>query len=218
MSFVAGLIAGLFIAGVEVALEHYGPSFGPFSLSGNGAFAAPAVLVPLMIFWGWSWVANRWSGRSLLPTVLYTAGLYLGVGAVSPIDAVLFPQSEASTLMGSLPGLLLSGLVFVLPAALIAGALFWALKSDRLPTNALTLLVGYLVGLPFAVLVPMITMGTVAGVATGHAWQRPGARTMIALLVIVLMLIAVFGIPYVLYTQITGEPPRPALPTPLPSP
>ncbi len=59
MTFLAGLIWGILIAAATVGLEHYGPSIGPLhmSLSGNGAIAAPVVLVPLAIFWGWSGAA-----------------------------------------------------------------------------------------------------------------------------------------------------------------
>ena len=60
MGFIAGLVWGVLIAAATVALEHYGPSSEPLhiSLSGNGAIAAPVTLVPLAIFWGWSWLAN----------------------------------------------------------------------------------------------------------------------------------------------------------------
>ena len=198
MSFAAGLIWGLAIAAIEVGSEHYGPSFGRFSLKGNGAFAVPTILVPLAIFWGWSWIANRWSGRSLPPTVLYTAGLYLGTGFVSPADALLFPQSEQSTLVGSIPGLLLSGAIFVLPAAVLAGIIYWLLRSERFPASPLVLTILYLIGLPLGAIIPMIPMGTVAGTATGHAWRRAGGRTGIGLLVIALMVIAGFAVPFLL--------------------
>jgi len=69
MGFIAGLIFGVVIAAVTVALEHYGPSSDSLhlSLNGNGAIAAPEVLVPLAIFWGWSWLANAYAGRSVAP-------------------------------------------------------------------------------------------------------------------------------------------------------
>jgi len=35
-------------------------------------------------------------------------------------------------------------------------------------------------------------------VSNGHAWQRQGGRTFIAIVVIVIMVLAVFAIPYVL--------------------
>jgi hypothetical protein len=59
----------------------------------------------------------------------------------------------------------------------------------------------YLVSLAIAAFVPdygtIVAGGLVAGVANGDAWQRQGGRTLIAIIVIVTMAIAVFGIPYV---------------------
>ena len=51
MGLLAGLIFGVVIAALTVAFEHYGPSFDQvhISLSGNGAIAAPEILVPLVI-------------------------------------------------------------------------------------------------------------------------------------------------------------------------
>jgi hypothetical protein len=215
MSFTAGLVAGILIAAIQVALEHYGPSFGPFALSGNGALATPVILVPVALFWGWTWIGNRWSGRSDLPILLYTFGLYLGVGMAAPLNALFFPQNGTSAtdaLVNSIPSLLLTGLIFVLPPAVIGGFLYWLFKSGRLPTNFITLAIGYLIGLPLALLVPflpILTMGTVAGTAAGHAW-RSGARLLIAIWVVLLMAFVVFGIPYLLSTGFQ----MPALPNP----
>jgi len=120
MSFIAGLVWGLVIAGLTVAAEHYGPSYRTLSLSGNGALAVISVLVPLAVYRGWTWVTNRWSGRAVVPAIAYVAGLWLGVGFVAPIDVLLYPQGPGSTLVNAIPGLLLSGAVFVLPVALVA--------------------------------------------------------------------------------------------------
>jgi hypothetical protein len=201
MSFITGLISGILIAGVWIALEQYGsliPQIGPFAFSGNGAFAAAEILVPIAIFWGWSWATNRWSGRSLIPATLYTLGLAVGVGITAPLDAVFYPANSDSTLANSIPGLVATGTIFVLLPAVVAAAIYLPLKSGRIPTNAIVLLIGYLIGLPLALLYPMITMGTVAGTAAGHAWKSPGSKTFIAILVIILMAIAIFGIPYLL--------------------
>jgi hypothetical protein len=202
VSFVAGLVWGIVIAAIEVALEHYGPAVGPFALNGNGALAVPAVLVPLAIYWGWTWASNRWSGRSLIPTIAFIAGLYLGVGLVVPADALLFPQGPDSTLASSIPGLLFTGALFVLPPAVVAAAIYWVLRSDRFPANAIVILLLYLIALAFAVvpgLGPLLTGGIVAGTAAGQSWRAGGGpRLSIGVLVIVLMLVAVFGIPYVL--------------------
>jgi hypothetical protein len=201
MSFIAGLLWGIVISALEVASEHYGPSFGVISLNGDGDLAVPGILIPLTIFWGWTWISNRWSGRTLIPSIAFTAGLYLGVGVAAPLDTVLFPQNAASTLQNSIPGLLALGAIFVLPAALIAGAIYWVLRAERFPANALVILVLYLIGLAVAVvplLGPIIAGGVIAGTAAGHSWRAAGARLPIGLLLIILMAVVVFGIPYVL--------------------
>ncbi|HEV8470274.1 MAG TPA: hypothetical protein VGR46_11755 [Candidatus Limnocylindria bacterium] len=209
MSFITGLITGIVIAGAWVALEQYGsliPPIGPFALSGNGAVAAAEVLVPIAIFWGWSWATNRWSGRSLIPATLYTIGLALGVGVSVPVDAVFFPANPDSTLANAVPGLAAVATIFVLVPAIVAAAFYLPLKSGWIPTNAIVLAIGYLIGLPLALLYPMVTMGTVAGTAAGHAWKSTGAKTFIAILVIVLMAIAIFGIPYLMSSGVPRFP------------
>jgi hypothetical protein len=201
MSFITGLVTGILIAGVWIVLEQYGaliPQIGPFAFSGNGAFAAAELLVPIAIFWGWSWATNRWSGRSLIPATLYTLGLAVGVGITAPLDAVFYPANPDSTLANSIPGLIATGTIFVLLPAIVAAAFYLPLKSGRISTNGIVLAIGYLIGLPLALLYPMITMGTVAGTAAGHAWKSPGSKMFIAILVIILMAIAIFGIPYLL--------------------
>lgn len=201
MSFIAGLVWGLLIAAIQVASEHYGPSFGAIAFNGNGALALPGILIPLAIFWAWTWITNRWSGRSFIPGIAFTAGLYLGYGVSAPLDAVLFPQNPQSTLANSVPALLALGAIFVLPPALIAGAIYWVLRSERFPANALVITVLYLIGLTAAVapvLGPIVAGGVIAGTAAGHSWRAAGARGPIGLLVILLMAAAVIGIPYVL--------------------
>lgn len=219
MSFLTGLIAGAFIAITQVALENYGPSFGPFSLSGNGALAAPVILVPLVLFWGWTWISNRWSGRSDLPIILYTFGVYLGVGLAQPISVLVFPQDGSlpptEALIGSVPSLLLVGLIFVLPAAVIGGIFYWLFNSGRLRANFITLVLLYLIAIAIAFLVPVLpipilTMGIVTGTAAGQAWQHPGSRLFVAIVVLAVMGAVVFGIPYLFSTGFR----LPALPTP----
>ena len=208
MAFIAGLIWGVVIAGLQVASEHYGPSLGPIALNGNGALAVPATLIPLAIFWGWTWIANRWSGRSLIPGIVFVAGLWLGTGAAAPIDVLLYPQSPDATLVSSLPGLLLSGAIFVLPLALIAAGVYWALRSDRLPAAGLIVFLLYAIGLALSIvplLGPIIGGGVIAGTAAGQVWRRAGGHTLIGIFVLVLMLIAVYGVPYV---QAGGALPR----------
>jgi hypothetical protein len=197
---IAGLVFGVVIAAATIALEHYGPSIEPLhiSLSGNGAIAVPEIFVPLAIFWGWSWIANLWAGRSLVPIIIYTLGVLLGVSLVGPVDAYFFPQSAAGLTVTDLLAGLFQGILFVGFVAVIAAPIYWVLRS-RIGTSRILIWFLYLVSLVIAVLPlfgTLVTGGLVAGVANGHAWQRQGGRTFIAIIVIVIMVLAVFGIPY----------------------
>jgi hypothetical protein len=209
MAFLAGLIWGVLIAAATVALEHYGPSSEPLhiSLSGNGAIAAPVMLVPLAIFWGWSWLANAYSGRSTVPIAAYTLALFLGVSVIGPADAYFFPQNGAQLKVDDFVGGLFQGTLFVGFVAIVAAPIYWVLRS-RIGQSRVLIWLLYLVSLAIAAFVPgfgtIVAGGVVAGVASGHAWQRQGGRTFIAIVVIVIMAIAVFVIPYVLANGLTA--------------
>lgn len=209
MSFLAGLIWGLLIAAATVALEHYGPESEPLgiSLRGNGAIAVPVTLVPLAIFWGWSWIANAYAGRSVVPIAGYTLALLLGVSAIGPADAFFFPQNSAELSVDDFLGGLFQGCLFVGFAAVVAAPIYWVLRS-RIGQSRILIWLLYLVSLAIAAFVPglgaIAAGGVVAGVASGHAWQRQGGRTFIAIIVIVIMAIAVFVIPYVLANGLTA--------------
>ena len=204
MGFITGLIWGVLIAAGTVALEHYGPSIDALriSLSGNGAIAVPAMFVPLAIFWGWSWIANAYAGRSVVPMAAYTLALLLGVSLIGPTDAFFFPQSGSAQLgVNQLLAGLFQGILFVGFVAIVAAPIYWVLRS-RVGTSRILIWALYLVSLAIAGFVPgfgtIVAGGLVAGVASGHAWQRQGGRSFVAIIVIVIMFLAVFGIPYVL--------------------
>jgi hypothetical protein len=220
MSFLAGLVWGVVIAAATVALRHYGPSSEPLgiNLSDKGSIAAPLMLVPLAIFWGWSWLANAYSGRSAVPIAAYTIALFLGVSLIGPADALFVRQSAAELTVNDLLGGLFYGTLFVGFVAIIAAPIYWVLRS-RIGHSRVLIWLLYLVSLAIAAIsllgTPkatleqrtgelLVTAGVVAGVASGHAWQRQGGRTFIAIIVIVIMAIAVFAIPYVLAKGLTA--------------
>lgn len=195
MSLVTGVLAGLPIAILEVAVKHLRVVLGPFRLD-EVALAVPFVLVPVGLFWGWTWASDRWAKRATSRLVLYTVGLYVGLSLVGPLDmAIFWPQADLSRLAAQAGDLATLTLVFALPATL-AAILFWAFGSGRLPTNTLTLAIGYLIAPALALVAPLVAMGTVAGTAAGHAWRAPTSRTAIALLVIAIMLVIAFGLPF----------------------
>ena len=212
MSLVIGVLAGLPIAMLEVATKHLRVGIGPFALD-RAALAVPFVLVPVGLFWGWTWASERWAKRATPPLILYTAGFYLALSLVGPLDmAVFWPQIDVALLVAEIPGLAVLTVVFALPAFL-AAILFWAFGSGRLPTNALTLTIGYLIGPAVALLAPALAIGTVAGTAAGHAWRAPNSRNAIAFFVIVLMLLIAFALPYGLAAAgLATTPVRPLLP------
>ena len=210
MTFLAGLIWGVLIAAARVGLDHYGPSIDPLhmSLSGNGALAAPMILVPLATFWGWSWIANAYAGRSIVPIAIYTLALLLGVSLSAPADALFFPQNPGTALgVNDFLAGLFEGVLFVGFVAVIAAPIYWVLRS-RIGQSRILIWLLYLVSLATAAFVPFfgafVAGGVVAGAAAGHAWQRQGGRTFIAIVVIVIMLVAVFVIPYVLANGLTA--------------
>jgi hypothetical protein len=196
VSIITGLIIGVVIAALQLVAGHADIEYQTLSLHGNStlALAVPSILIPLAIVWGWTWVSDRWSGRSLPRLVLFTLGLVFGAAAAAPLEAILSFSPDRIAFSGTLSDLAMSGAVFVLPVV-IAGILYWLFGSGKIPLSLPTLALGYLVGLPLALVFPPAAMGTVAGTAAGHAWRSPEARTLIAMLVIVIMLIAMVELP-----------------------
>ena len=136
---VAGFAAGTSIAIVTVLTEHYGPTFGKYALFGNGALIVPALLVPFAIFVGWTWVRRR---RGLaLEMAVFVIGLHFGIGVISLLDALLYPSSPDITIRDALPGFLLTGTLFVIPAALLAAGAYWLLSRLEGVAFAVALLV-----------------------------------------------------------------------------
>jgi hypothetical protein len=196
VSIIIGLAIGLVIAALQLVAGHAAIDYQTLSLHGNStlALAVPSILIPLAIVWGWTWVSDRWSGRSFPRLVLFTAGLIFGAASAAPLEAILSFSPDRLAFSGTFTDLAIGAGLFVLPVV-IAGTLYWLFGSGKLPLSLPTLAVGYLVGLPLALLFPPAAMGTVAGTAAGHAWRSPGARTLIATLVIVLMVITMIELP-----------------------
>src|SRR2546423_12910757 len=210
MGLLAGLIWGLVIAAITVALEHYGPSSEPLhiSLSGNGAIAAPVVLVPLAIFWGWSWIANAYAGRSVVPIAIYTLALLLGVSVIGPADAFFFPQTTAQISANDLLGGLFQGILFVGFVAVVAAPIYWVLRS-RIGQSRVLIWLLYLVSLGIAAFVQgfgtIVAGGGVAGGGGGGAWRRPGGPPFIPSIVVAVMLPGLFASPL----PLADDPPAP---------
>ena len=196
MSLLRGLVAGLLIAALQIVGGHASFDYQTISLRGNSlvALAVPVFLLPLAIAWGWTWVSDRWSGRSGPRLLLYTLGLVLGASVAFPAEYAVFPPSSGIAL-GALLDSALVGVIFVMPVVALAATVYWAFASGKVAASFGPLALGYLGGLFLALVLPTLTMGAVAGTAAGHSWNKPNARTAISFLVVLLMFVGVFELP-----------------------
>ena len=64
---------------------------------------------------------------------------------LSVLEVALYPQSTEATLLGAAPGFLFTGTLFVLPAALLAAATLWLVRSGRLAITPLTAAFGIVI-------------------------------------------------------------------------
>ena len=198
MSLLAGLIAGVLIAAIYLLAGHFRIETPQFTVAGNGtlALATASVLVPLAILWGWTWVSDRWSGRSGPRLALFTIGLALTTAAAFPLDSILSASAPDRIVFDpSVSIVAVDGVLWIVPVVAIAAILYWLFGSGKLPVALPTLAFGYLIGLPLGLFFPPAAMGAVAGTAAGHAWREPGARALIVVLVIFIMLIAAVELP-----------------------
>lgn len=189
--FLAGLAAGTLIAVLAVLAEHSDIALGAYALSGNGALIVPAILAPWALYWGWTGVLAR--GGRALEMAVFTAGLHFGVGIAIVLDALFYPQRSGLTILDALPGLLLTGTIFVIPGALLAGLTYW-LFTTRLTVTSWTL---FAAGFIAAVLVIVywIGLGILAGICVAAARHDPSRRVRIGLALLVLLLV-IGNLPY----------------------
>lgn len=186
LAVVAGYAAGFLIAVATVAAETSRIAFGNHALYGNGAIIVPAILAPFALYPGWIGVMMR-GGDRRLEAAMYTLGLYLGVGMLSVLEVLVNPQVN-STLLGALPGLLLTGTLFVIPAALFAAATLWLIRSGRLSVTPLTAAFGIIIATLLSLLFGA-GLGILSGAAVALALERPERRTMIGLALFALLLV-----------------------------
>jgi hypothetical protein len=198
VSLLAGLIAGVLIALIYLLAGHFRIETPQLTVAGNGtlALATASVLVPLAILWGWTWVSDRWSGRSGPRLLFFTLGLALATAAAFPLDSILSASAPDRIVFDpSVSIVAVDGVLWIVPVVAIAAILYWLFGSGKLPVGLPTLALGYLIGLPLGLFFPPAAMGAVAGTAAGHAWREPGARALIVVLVIFIMLIAAVELP-----------------------
>jgi hypothetical protein len=187
LAVLAGYVAGLIVAVLTVAAENSRIAFGSYALSGNGALIVPAILGPFALYPGWAWILAH-AGDRRLEAALCALGLHFGVGMISVIEAVLYPQSTEVTLVSAAPGFLLTGALFVIPAALFAAATLWLIRSGRLAITPLTAAFGIVIAALTALLFGA-GLGILSGGAVALALERPARRTTIGLGLLVVMIV-----------------------------
>ena len=187
LSIVAGFLAGLVIAVLAVAAENSRIAFGSYALYGNGALIVPAILAPFALYPGWAWLLAR-DGDRRLEAALYTLGLHFGVGMISVLEAVLYPQSADVTLLSALPGFVLTGALFVIPAALFGAGTLWLIRSGRVAITPLTAAFGIVIAALTALLFGA-GLGILSGGAVALALERPARRAAIGAALLVLLIV-----------------------------
>lgn len=202
LAIVAGYLAGLIVAVLTVAAEHSRIAFGSYALYGNGALIVPVILAPFALYPGWAWLLAH-EGDRRLEAALYALGLALGVGMPGVLATVQYAQSADVPLLIAVPGSLLIGALFVIPAALFAAATLWLIRSGRVAVTPLTA--------AFAIVIAALTallfgagLGILSGGAVALALERPARTTTIGIVLLVLVIV-VGNAPFI-----------PALLTPLP--
>lgn len=59
LAVIAGYVVGSIVAVVTIAAENSRIAFGSYALYGNGALIVPAILAPLGLYPGWTWLLAR---------------------------------------------------------------------------------------------------------------------------------------------------------------
>ncbi|HET8567616.1 MAG TPA: hypothetical protein VFM93_01355 [Candidatus Limnocylindria bacterium] len=173
-AFAAGTACGLAVALLMGAVETSRLAIGPLAFYGNGALVVPAVAIPVALYALWAWAVR--AARPVALAVAAVAGLEAGFALGVALTVGNFP--------GSLGSGALSGLLFVVVPAVIAGFVVTAARAIPEFARASTLFGLVVVSLPFMLLLPFVAMGVLAGafvVASARA-ERAGSIALGALL------------------------------------
>lgn len=181
MPFLLGLGTGLAISVVAKAVETSRLALGPFAFSGNGALIVPALGAGLAIYGLWAWSLR--SGRPRRALLWSALGLVVGVGAVA---------------IPSIPGVLFSGLLFVLPTAAVSYGVYRALgRGGSAGPAARTgvVVAGVVLAFPF----PIVAVGLIVGPFLATAVHAPGrSAVLLGALLTLVLLAGGIGVPLLL--------------------
>jgi hypothetical protein len=186
LALAFGFLGGTAIAVLAFLAEHSRIGGGSLALYGNGAIIVPALLVPWVIYWGWTWVLAR--GAGALEMAVLVVGMHFGVGMWIVLDTIFDPQQAGLTILDALPGFALSGSIFVVPGALLAALAYWLFSSRRLPMNTPVLFATAFVG-AVLVIAYWIGLGLLAGAAVALARAAPARRTAIGVGLLIVLVI-----------------------------
>ena len=190
---LAGFLAGTLVAVLTVLAEHSRLAFNSYALFGNGALIVPALLAPFALYPGWAWALRR-GGRGL-ELALFVLGLHFGVGMISILEVLVFPIDSTIDLAAALPGFLLSGSVFVLPASLLAGAALWIGTHAHGAALSVAIVVGVIASAFLAV-----AFGAGLGILAGGAvalQRRAPRQTVLIGIALLVALIVVGNLPFI---------------------
>jgi hypothetical protein len=186
LAVVSGLVAGLIISVLTVLAEHSRIAINSYALYGNGALIVPAILGAFALYPGWTWIRSR--GGRALEMALFVAGLHFGVGFISILDVLFFPSAADLTIADALPGFLLSGAIFVLPASLLAALAYWIGMRVHGMTLVLAISLGVLLA-PFLAIFWGIGLGILSGGAVALAERAPFQRLAIGIALLVAVIV-----------------------------
>ena len=199
---LGGFLSGALIAVAMVLIEHSRIAFNSYALFGNGALIVPALLAPFAIYPGWVWALRR--GGRALELAIFIVGLHFGLGMIAIFEVLFFPADAAYGLADALPGLLFSGSVFVLPAALLAAVALWVGARVRGPSAAIAIVTGLLAA-AFLGIVFGAGLGILSGGAVALERREPSRAVAIGVVLFV-MIVIVGNLPFV--NALTSPLPR----------
>jgi hypothetical protein len=186
LAVLLGLAAGVVIAALTVLVEHSRIAFNSYALYGNGALIVPGILCAFLLYPGWTWIRSR--GGQALEMALFVVGLHFGVGLTSVLEVLFFPSAADLTLVDAVPGLFLTGAIFVLPASLLAGLAHWV----GMRVHGMSLVIASSVGILLASFLAIfwgIGLGILAGGAVALAQRAPLRRVAIGIALLVLVIV-----------------------------
>ena len=183
LAFLLGAGAGIALGVLARMIETSRLELGPYALYGNVALIVPALGSGLALYAVWTWAFR--SARPRLDLLWSALGLHLGLGAG------IFATGGTT-----IQGLFFTGLLFVVPVALVA-FLVVTLLEPRLAASlggprasALLITVLVIVGLVLAVVpFPPLGVGLITGafISLGRRASAGGTIGVGALLLVVLL-------------------------------